>query len=574
MKPDLYYHYNPEPSKTILQKGQIVDGSYFLADGRLHFDEGKPIDCEFEVAHMQDGMCWAVVYVKFPEEQTPWEQDQLEKRLRYAIKVTGKDRVWQRDVEVFLLAWMGQKGGLISSGLRLIFMVGEYEVTIIPENERQSSGTMFCIANLPIAVRYSPKRTVEAERAKFAEEMEDKALKTALEKVILLSNDPNHTQKELLDIGLKEAQETKESLMNDSTPLYRAHIPFRVGDEIIAKLFWLTKLDDRQFQTQPLAALSINPAKIPSGWTARKVAEWICGLLSLSLGRMISWHYYYIPPKERDGLSLEEHWISRTFQLGTFTAFTEERSYLGIHGLEESSYAITLVEEGLSFIFQQPIANMDEYLSTLNDYVYYASAPADAQHRCTLLCALVESLFSTWEKQTKPQIEDEIKKSHRKKLLDAIETEITNLLCDVLPPELGETADRYEKRCKSFIERMRSSVGLNLSHSFVHRLKWLFEQHGWYTNTTYSGLQNMGHRTEVFVESRNKLFHEHRFAADDIEKFPDQADREQELLVEIKNIEMFVPIMLTTLLQYRGRYWDTMQNRHGGWAWMPKREEH
>lgn len=569
---DLYFRYNPEPSKTLLERGQVVDGSYFLADGLLHFGDNETIECEFEVAHMQSGICWAVVYFPFPDEaenHPVWEKHQLEDKVQKATKLTGKDRLFQRNIEASLSSRIAWKGNSMFPGLRLVFTVQFYVVELIADIEDRSNGIVFCLVNLPIANHYAPERTAEFDRARFMEEVEKAALEAALQKVIETASENNGSAEELLKLGIEQARTTKEDKLNNAPPAYWKTIPFEIEGEIVAQLYWKHKAEDRQYDCQPLALLRINRNKIPPAWSATHMAEWICNLLSLSVGRMVTWNYYYVPPESHNQLPPKEYWRSRTVQTATFVALTEEQGYLSIHGFDEHSHAIKLVEQVVSYAFGKSKETTNDYLYALADYVYYASTAADDQHRCTLLCALVESLFSIWERLTQPNIESETQKTRKKRLLNTIEGEVGNLLSEVLPKGPNETDKNYEERCRKFLARIRSTVGTNLSQSFIHRLKWLFRDYGWYTDTTISGLNNMGHRTELFVESRNKLFHEHRFAYDDPEGIPDANERTRKVVREIINIEMFVPLLLSTLLQYRGRYWDRVQNN---WAWMPRKE--
>ncbi len=68
-------------------------------------------------------------------------------------------------------------------------------------------------------------------------------------------------------------------------------------------------------------------------------------------------------------------------------------------------------------------------------------------------------------------------------------------------------------------------------------------------------------KIEQFVESRNNLFHKHNFASENPDKILNELERQKGVDLEIRNIQLFIPLLLATILGYQGKYWDSIQNK-------------
>jgi len=570
---EVYHKYNPQPSKFLLEQGNVIHESYYLAEGSLSYNlqssENK-LDCEFEVATMEDGSCWSIVYIYFPEgmeNSFGLITTSPHSLFKDANKLIGKDYLRQSHIEVLPLHLKESKTNAMFfiQGLMLIFRVQSYFIDRT-HSDFEAQSKIYCLANLPISKYYNPITSAELDEMNLMKELEQQTLRDTLHNVIGLTSTSNLPQDQIVEKGIQDFLRVKEEkFLAAPSPKWKS-ITFTVQEKTIAQLYWYNSKVERAFNNQPLSRLRVDQRNLPIGWNADNVAQWISVLLSVALGRRVIWNQSFIPASGDRELNRKEFWEAGQVDIGRFYAFTEHGNFHAQFGIDQDTKAVIFVQQILGHLFQTPFEETQEYLHVAINYTYYASVADDVQQRCTLLCALVENLFSTWKNDNKEIIKDEFPKTQRQSVMDAVEFEIKKRLATILPQVSDEPIEMYEKRSKKFTDRLRSTIGENLSQSFVHRLKSLFSQYDWYVNSDSSGTYNIGRWIEEFVKSRNKLFHENRFHYSNADEFPNERERNKKLISEINCIEMFVPLMLATILGYKGGYWDLIHDR---WANMP-----
>jgi hypothetical protein len=157
-----------------------------------------------------------------------------------------------------------------------------------------------------------------------------------------------------------------------------------------------------------------------------------------------------------------------------------------------------------------------------------------------------------------------------------IEKEIEKKWEEILNKKTDETPEEYNTRKGEILQSLRTSVE-RLSRPPKKQLRRIFSEYGWSITHSLSAnrfmkapihsviyhLQYIGCCIDLVVESRNALFHRHRFISDDDNpKYKDLDDTERKMKrdIEFITIELFIPLLFATILGYQGEYWDYLQD--------------
>lgn len=300
-------------------------------------------------------------------------------------------------------------------------------------------------------------------------------------------------------------------------------VSFTVDDVEIASLDFLKKFHPTNRLN--LSRLIIHDEHVPSGWDNHQVAHTIRILLSFALGRMIVAHNWW----DNQG----QYWFSTPIENNRFTSFTEANGdfdmagFLG--GISQNMRAIQFVESVLSVILRKNFEDCSFYINKIWDYIYYASSAREQKQRCILLCSVVETILP--------------------KLLSKRANDIN------LKNDLEDFFRKFYWNTKPFPKLPK---GTNSDDILVDFWKESFMK-------IIVELASAQNQIQLFTWSRNKLFHEHRFACElafeDVNNKDDDDQMQKKRDLEARNIQLFVPLLFATVLGYKGDYWDSIQNK-------------
>ncbi len=557
-----HFKYAPSPSAILRSKGTVVEDSYhFVQNGELVLTDGRKVPCDFEVGYMQDASAWAVVYVAFPEDTPLHDRDDLENRVsRCSDELTGIESIWGRTVKVkpLLRNYLTSPPGM-PEGVRVVFLVERYEISFAEQSA--STNRFFDLVNLPVHFSHSPRLSVEFDRADAAERAFSVGVDAAINAALEASAEK--TPDEIRELALKMAETAKKDAVHGY--LKQWFIPIKIEDDVFARLFWKRDSGEIGYPLEPMSFLKLYTDKIPRGWELETVAEWLCALFSMALGRDIQWIHWTAPSPERELPPSREVWRARNVQRNRFTAFALEpydAAYALSAGLhEKDEWALKFVGTVLGGLMRRDMAQIVPYLVTLRSYISHAATPAPSiEFTCTLLSVLGEYIYKIWtEVEQKAYALSRDQKTARNSIKRAVKTALSNLPPDAtfnpfVPPKPTEPATEHQRRRKKFKDDMISKFSKSIGYSLTDELLWFFEYHR-YPADYY----RLGERIKSFVDSRNALAHEHRFACERDGK-PNEIDK------EIANIRMMIPLMFAAILRYEGDYWDSYL---GDWTPAP-----
>ena len=480
----------------------------------------KKIFCEIEIAHMEGGVCKAIIYVPFNARQnnirTVHGQSSIKNYLynSYGLEISGEERKSNQNIEIRLVECL-QWTGNYNQGFRFVFEVFNYSVEKQKNVEKQSGDYYFYISNLPIDKWYSQEVQANYVVSESKKELNKEAAQHALKEAISYLYTSSDTMENIVQRGQEAFKDflNSNTILNASIKYPNRKIIFLSNNQIDVSLYFLRS--NKTYETQPLAYIHIRLKSSSLDWSAINIADWLCNLLASTTGRRIIWNHYSFHSDNAVRPMLghnKDYWRSMSQTKYQFTAFTEEFGILNNHGYKEyfvnekPDRSVKFIIQALTTLLKKPFINTEKYLDLLNNYVYYISVTMDIYHKCILLCALGESLFKQW-----------------------------------VYYELGGTfpTGKYSKQ-----------------------LSKLFEENGWNDTTTtgtadLNSLYKIGERVDLFVQSRNSLLHNHKFVYE---------GQPNKLAIEVHNIETFVPLMFATILGYEGRYWNKITD---SWDYMP-----
>jgi hypothetical protein len=392
-------NYRPEPSKLLTSKGIVVSGSFFVARGIITLIDDTQLNCLFEVAQMQDGICWAVVYLT---DETIYES--IVGYLSYVENVkdfSGQSLIDRENIIIKPSRINVNNGHYLNSQMPIVCDISEYSYDS-KWNKRDGNETVF-FSNLFInEVSQSIKTTIfdklgESRRAEHE-------LKNLLKKAIEEDRGNNQSSKieDIINPLIRDTFEKKT-------------ISFQFNNEQIA-IFYPNSFpktpDERSYPFEPLSSLKISNEMIPDKWTATNLADWIFGLLSLARGETITW--------------LSKIHLNRITRRTPNVNLTQKRFLPFIEGvvnsnLKSSQYDKTVgfVQNILANILQKPFEEFELYLYKLYDYIFYSSTAFTQQQLSTLLCALYESVVKIWEDKN-GEMENELTKENIRALWQAL----------------------------------------------------------------------------------------------------------------------------------------------------------
>ncbi len=273
-----------------------------------------------------------------------------------------------------------------------------------------------------------------------------------------------------------------------------------------------------------LSRLIIHNEHVPNGWDNHQVAHTIRILLGLALGRMIVENHWW----DNQG----KYWFSTPIENNHFTSFTEANGDFDIAGfsggISQDMHAIQFVESVLSVILRKNFEDYSFYINKIWDYIYYASSAREQKQRAILLCSVVETILPKLIHQNPEDIK--------------------------LKENLSKLFLKYNWQTKPPHHNNRKQDKINLIAFWQKSIEGI-----------YNELTSIDCHIELFVWSRNKLFHEHRFACElafeDSNNKDNDDQKKKKCDLEAQNIQLFVPLLFATILGYKGDYWDSIQNK-------------
>ena len=558
--------YKHEPSKALSSHGDIVEDSYyFVENGRLLLEDKRELQCKFEVAHMQNGQSWLIVYFQVFESHKDIQF--IKQHAMIDLVFFGKDASIGSTVQVYTSQLVSENTTMGSgSGMRMEFVARRYEVSS-NETDIEVRFVEFYVSNLPLALPYKPS-TYEGFRLELERDRHSAELEAAITSAI------QNRQTDISDDELRKRIEAHiekagESATNEGMSLGVAeYIPINIDNVEVGKLFWKRSYDDRDYDGQPLCRLVIDVEKIADDWGFEEVASWICRLFSLSLGRDVNFNYYLIRDFGHEYFFPQRVWISNSISGVSFNAFTEDQGYFrATIGLSADSNSLKFVTDTMSYVLNLPKHHRIKYHEALLTYARYASSIVSTyEQRCTLLCALGEYIYSAWESVAGAKYVHHLEKSERRVILNEMIEVLRKHKNKLIPKMKNESDLEYEKRVESELNDYKSGLGHGLSGTLKDQFEWLLRKNGWNLDDGDESYFYTKHRVKKFVKSRHKLFHEHRFSTPrDAKHWGKEVGR------EIENIQTFIPLLLATVLHYEGQYWHPLAgNVRGSWEWMPQ----
>lgn len=546
-----FHEYEPQPSEKLKEYGELLSNSYFLATGTIYSKKRFGLSCKFEIAHMQQGDSYAVVYFVFPEFSTYDDREKYERLVHEATWLEGTEIFNGRTIVAKVGYRKFQIGDHASRGLQIVYYIDEYSAKFQPAEEsvaeRENSVFRFYLANLPLRLKYSS----EFIRRNRKETAERKRLEAIIDKAIEVK-DQEIEEDELKTILLETADNAgkitnragQEELAN------RDCIALEYNGVEIAKIYWISNYEERAYNSCPVAMLRIDENSLPPGWKARDLSEWICKFLSIAIGKDVNWNIYR-KLQVQPGIYNEIVWVSRKIEEKRFNAFTIKYGYFReALGVDKEDDAVAFVEAMFAFIFKYDSETTLHFLNAAFDYVRYMSIPTrNPQVTSNLLCALGEFVYRVWENIyqdhssiSKLQSASDLKKS----LLKIVDDFDGGLIIQ----EENEPQEMYLKRLDKYKNTLKSKLGNLFGISLFDKYAMMFEAQGWLLDR--SEKDGLAARIEQFVNSRNKLFHEHRFAK--------WGEEDNSLSCEIDNIEMMIPLMIAAIVNYEGKFWDVYLN--------------
>ena len=556
-----HYKYAPSPSAILRARGTIVENSYYFAhNGELVLKDGSTVACDFEVGYMQDASAWAVVYITFPQDMSLRERNRLEKRISACGEsLTGTEDVWGRTVKSTLLQRVNLTSSVANNGTRVVFLVENYEISF--EEQPESGNRLFDLVNLSVHFSYSPSFSTQYDRADAAEQGFLAGVDAAVKKAREVS--PEKSLEEVHALALRAAENARKASTGDGF-LKWWFIPIKIGKDDFARLYWRKNPKELTFSMEPISRLWLNTDRIPLGWEPEAVAEWLCALFSMALGRDIQWTHWIKPSEDTELPPSYETWQVRNIQQSRFVAFAEEphdaqlATEAGLY--ERNKGTLDFIEVVLGKLMQRDMVQIEPYLNALRYYIGYAAVQSlSYEFECTLLSVLGEYIYKVWTgvEGINYKLPPDQKKA-RKSIIEKAKAAFFDLsspeIDPFVPAKPGEPASEHATRRNKFIEATLSRFSKSVGYSQTDQLAWFFESHG-YQADRYP----LAGRIVAFVESRNALVHEHCF-------HNEREGKPQEIDKEIANIRMMIPLMFAAILGYQGRYWDSCCDT---WATTP-----
>jgi len=533
--------YQPSPSVALNNKGKIVETTFYLVEnGMLSVDDGNEeheLECSFEIAQMQSGESWCIVYLQPNTKFKLWQfhlwLEEIDSN-KCTLTLSGQDKLMGTKINVSIryVAWRPHQVTLptLEHGYRLDCLVQRYEAV---RAETTSKWVDFHITNLPITSHLAWKNVYDSERYNSREAKFEATLNAVIDEIENI-----YSADEVVNVGdIKShlqslAKKSSQDFVKQNNRLVeRKYIPIVIDDNEIAHIYHRIDYTDREYNNEPLAILRINQQLLDSDWDVEDIADWICSVLSLGLGRDINWQSNYIS-KISDNPKLAEYAISDSYlsyarvwrykivNHGKFFALTEETTYIDMKwGINIDSECLKLVNDVLPYIITIPsMAGAYHYL--LRNYIGYAShETTDIKHKSILLALLGEDIFKRWQE-----------------------------VCEEIDPD---DSNKYHRSTK-----YPAPNGTTREPTLFQILMWFFEKHGWKVDGLPNTYDYLPTRIWEYVESRNSLFHDHKLFTETQEEW-----EEFELIQEMNNIAGLVPLMLATVLRYRGGYWHPLSGR-------------
>jgi hypothetical protein len=323
---------------------------------------------------------------------------------------------------------------------------------------------------------------------------------------------------------------------------------------LIAKLYHLRGRKEREYPTQPMTALIIDPQDVPQGWQIENAAEMICNLLSVASGLDVQWlEWQYGVNVASWPMIAGKGYLSRRTQPSRFYSFIIDYYLTTSSEIEPIKLYMSAC---LSWLFQHPFEEVDIYRRLLALYKEYANVNS-MSHATSgrLLTTLAEELVEAWEQSENIREKTKlVSETEKDRLIDVIKGLITQNTAKLLDEAPNQS---IEMRIAEIQQRLEDIISTNINTpSFVKRIERLFDRAEGKLDIRFKN--NLPIYIQSFVTSRNSLAHSGCLATDS----PDKRVRKkiQKIWVddtannEYANIVHMLPLMFAAIFGYTGSY--------------------
>ena len=494
--------YDYPPSKHVLRYGLIEEGSHFYCKGVAFFENSRlrKMKCMFEVAYSQECEVIVVCYFNLPSISMTarWFEN--------CTKIVGRDVLSGRNIAAkinYNKRWTQSPIG--ASELTMTYQASCYKV-------------------------FWPSYRLSNEDSK-----------------------PYPPHFEIASFEFPSWLDPNDKNFDEES---NATIPFLIDDNmnIIFKLLFKHRIEQLEYSSQATGRLAVPDNNLPKEWSAPRMADVWCALMSIATGKDIQWSSWFIPLTRTD--YQERTWFTRNIKPNTeFHAYI----FRGYGFLTKNDVEVfqSFIQRCFKIIMAGLLSEVEghNYVRIIREYVDYCTIRTSAEGKARLISTLTENLMLVWEENEGLKPAQLMSRGERNKLEELVGQTLKEKSHEFLDDENISNFDLISEKLSNFIHLEIRDVTL------VNRMRFFFSENGIDFSSNI-----IDKRVIAFKDTRNSIAHSgwfsHLSPNDNDKLIYFCGNKDHGWQHEYENMLMLIPLMIFTIFRYSGEYQDMIHPKY------------